>query len=242
MIPGAPSASMLILFDIDGTMLATQRAGIAAMTSTFEELAGRPISFEGVEVAGRLDVLIWREIVRRHELEESADAHDRFRKTYGGHLDRRLRENPTALAFPGVKELVNALHGRPGLTLGLLTGNYPETAKMKVVAAGFDAAVFELGAWGSDGEHRRDLPPVAMKRYAALGRGLVDPGRVVIIGDTPHDVDCAKVNGCRSIGVATGQFTVEQLSEAGADLAVPTLQETGRLVAWILETNLAPTR
>jgi phosphoglycolate phosphatase len=225
---------MLILFDIDGTMLQTQRAGVSAMTSAFEEFTGTPISFEGIEIAGRLDVLIWRDIVRRHGFEESETAHDAFRKTYGRHLERRLQDNPTALALPGVRALVSALHARPGVTLGLLTGNYPETGRMKVSAAGFDPDHFVVGAWGCDGGHRRDLPPVAMKRFGELGRGSVDPQNVVILGDTPHDVDCARHNGCRSIGVATGAFSVQALEDAGADLAVATLEDTSILTSWML--------
>lgn len=233
---------MLILFDIDGTMLATQRAGVAAMTSTFQELSGKPITFDGIEIAGRLDTLIWRDIVRKHNLDEAAVSHDIFRRTYAGHLERRLRENPTALALPGVKQLVETLRRRTDLTLGLLTGNYAETGKMKIAAAGIDVGAFALGAWGDEGGHRRDLPVVAMRRFAELRGQAVDPAHVVVIGDTPHDVDCARHNGCRSIGVATGQFTVEQLEEAGADLAVPTLEGTDELVNWMVALPNNPLR
>ncbi len=228
---------MLILFDIDGTLLQTQRAGVSAMTSALEELAGHQISFDGIEIAGRLDVLIWKDLVQRYSLDDSADALARFRSIYGGYLEKRLRDNPTALAMPGVANLVSALAERKDVTLGLLTGNFQETGRMKVRAAGFDPDTFVVGAWGDDGATRRDLPPVAMKRFESLGRGVIEPERVVIIGDTPHDIDCASFNGCRSIGVATGVFSVAQLEESGANLALPTLEDTDRLVEWMTDVT-----
>jgi phosphoglycolate phosphatase-like HAD superfamily hydrolase len=136
-----------------------------------------------------------------------------------------------------VKELVSRLGEIEHVTLGLLTGNYPETGKLKIRCAGLDPDVFVIAAWGIDGATRRDLPPVAMDRLASHAGRRFEGRNVVIIGDTPHDVDCAKAHGCRSIGVATGVFSVPQLQASGADIAVPDLGQVDEIVAWLLQDD-----
>lgn len=224
---------MLVLFDIDGTMLLTERAGVASMLAAGRELFGERFTFDGVEVSGRLDSLIFRDLCRVNGVAETPENHDRFRARYGERLAERLGRDPTARALPGVAALLGELRGRGHSTLGLLTGNYPETGRLKISAAGLDPDQFAVAAWGIDGATRRDLPPVAMRRHRELLGREIESHRVLIIGDTPHDVDCAKHNGCRVIGVATGAFNVDALAAAGADRAVPTLADTADLVEWI---------
>jgi phosphoglycolate phosphatase len=226
---------MLILFDIDGTILLTQGAGIAAMQDAGRELYGEGFTADGVEFAGRLDTLIWTDLTRLNRLPNIDEQHDRFRAMYGRKLAERLASNHTATLLPGVRELVHHLMDVDHATLGLLTGNYPETGRLKIRSAGLDPDLFKVAAWGCDGKARRDLPPIAMAHHLRLtGRELAGE-QVIIIGDTPHDIDCARAHGCRSIGVATGAFSVDDLKQAGADLAVETLAETASLVRWMLE-------
>lgn len=225
---------MLVLFDIDGTMLQTERAGVASMLEAGKELFGEHFSFEGIPVAGRLDILIWRDLARMNRIDDHAENHDRFRARYGRALAERLARDPTARALPGVVALVDALHQRSDLSLGLLTGNYPETGRLKIASAGIDPDRFRVAAWGIDGDSRRDLPPVAIRRHhETLGRPIAAE-RVLIIGDTPHDVDCAKHHGCRVIAVATGSFSVDELAACGPDLTVPNLLATAELVKFIV--------
>ena len=94
--------------------------------------------------------------------------------------------------------------------------------------------LFPVTAWGSDGKTRRELPPLAMSRHEALTGSVLDPQQVVIIGDTPHDVDCARASGCRSLAVATGRYGADDLAASGADLVVEDLSRTESLVKWIL--------
>ena len=222
---------MLVLFDIDGTLLHSLSAGIGAMTSALTELHGAAPDFSKVPVHGRLDTLIWRELADAHGYPADDAAHDRFRRTYGAHLERRLAERNTVRAFPGARELVDAVHGDPALTAGLLTGNYEFTGRLKVRHAGIDPDRFVVNAWAGDGPDRRSLVPVAMRRYGERHGRDVAPADVVIIGDTPHDIDCAHAAGARCIAVATGTFGIEALR--GADLAVPTLEDTDALLRWI---------
>ncbi len=230
---------MLILFDIDGTILLTKSAGVNAMQDAGRELFGEHFTIDGCEFSGRLDSLIWNDLTRINNVENSPEQHERFRATYGRHLTHRLTTNPTAMLLPGVKDLVHELVDVDHATIGLLTGNYPETGRLKIQQAGLDPDLFRVAAWGIDGQSRRSLPPVAMKRHEQLTGRNLRGDEVIIIGDTPHDIDCAKANGCRSIGVATGAFSLHNLQSSGADLAVETLSNTEALVRWMLEPTAA---
>lgn len=238
---------MLVLFDIDRTLI-TSRAevkdggsrdgvGMASMVEAGRNLYGPHFTLEGIEIAGRLDALIWRDAAMRNGVNNHEAEHDRFRAEYARILRARLDAGAPVRLLPGARQLVEEFARLDHLTLGLLTGNYPETGRMKLEAAGLDTSVFKVGAWGCDGESRRALTPVAMQAHREhVGRD-VQPHHVIIIGDTPHDVDCAKAHGCRSLAVATGAFTVEQLQRAGADLAVLNLSETNVLIEWALKST-----
>ncbi len=228
---------MLILFDIDATLLLTDGAGLKAMHAAGQELFGEHFSMNGIEFSGRLDTLIYADLVRLNGIDDGHQHHDRFRETYRLHLERQFREQSTARLLPGVESLVQRLARIDHVTLGLLTGNYPETGRMKIQAAGLDPDLFPIAAWGCEGSCRRDLPPVALSRYAQrFGRPL-PPEHTLIIGDTPHDIDCAKAHGCRSLGVATGSFSVDELRDCGADLAVENLAATDDILAWMLHVT-----
>jgi phosphoglycolate phosphatase len=227
---------MLILFDIDGTLLLTEGAGIRAMGDAGKELFGERFTFDGVEFAGRLDPLIWRDLAAANGI-DAVEHHAAFRTAYARHLQRRLEANPTALALPGVADLVTALGRERAITLGLLTGNYEETGRIKLRAAGLDADDFAVHAWATDGEIRRDLPRVAMARYERVRGRPIAGESVVIIGDTPYDVDCARHNGCRALAVCTGAYDTAQLSCCGADLVVEDLANTEAVVEWLLQSS-----
>ena len=226
---------MLILFDIDGTLLVTQRAGTQSMLAAARELFGDHFTFDGVAVGGRLDPLIWADVARANGIEDPAAHHDRFRATYLRHFQERLARDPTVTALPGVTELIEALLQEPDTCLGLLTGNYPETGRMKIEAAGLDLDSFAVAVWGVDGANRRELPVVAMERYATHTGRTIEPRDVVIIGDTLHDIDCAKANGCRSLAVATGVCTAAELAAQEPDLLVDDLSDTSSILAWVLK-------
>ncbi len=234
---------MLILFDIDGTLLRTEGAGMAALSEAAGELFGPHVNCDGIPAAGRLDPLIFADMLVRAGIEPSITTMGRLRTAYRQRLEARLAQpGHTTRAMPGVQEILVAL--RPHVhassaTLGLLTGNFAETGRLKLLACGIDPDQFTLNVWGDESPStpptRNDLPGVGLRRYHER-HGRVLPGdRAVIIGDTPHDVACAKAHGCRSIGVATGKFSTAELSASGADLALETLEDTPRLVAWLVQ-------
>ncbi len=227
---------MLILFDIDGTLLLSGGAGARAMIEAGRRLLSPGFSFDGVEISGRLDPLIWNDAARANGCDDPAGMHDVFRATYAEILAVHFATIAKARLLPGVETLVTRLKATDGVTLGLLTGNYPETGAMKVSSAGLDPADFPVAAWGSDGATRRDLPPVAIDRFRVHAGRPIDPADVVISGDTPHDIDCARANGCRALAVGTGPSCgVEMLRPHAPDLLVEDLSDTEAVLAWMLE-------
>jgi len=231
------AAPHLILFDIDGTLLHTQRAGTLSMHSAAKELFGEHFTIDGINIAGRIDPLIWADLARANGIDDFETHHDRFREVYVRHLRQRLAGDPTVLLLPGVETLVTALRDEPGVTVGLLTGNYPESGRLKIEAAGLDMAAFEVCAWGDDGGSRRDLPLVAIDRHAGRTGTRLEPGRVLVIGDTPHDVDCARAHGCRSLAVATGVYSRDELAACDPDRLEDDLSATGEILEWIMRSE-----
>lgn len=228
---------MLILFDIDATLITTARTGMLAMGDAGRELFGPDFSEEGVEFAGRLDPLILTDLLRKHGHEPSREAISTFRAAYKRWLTPRVQRPGVAKTLPGVLDLVSALRREEGVTLGLLTGNYPETGEIKLRAAGIDPDWFPVRVWGDDSPHdppaRDHLPPIGLRRHLEVTGRPIGPERAVIIGDTPWDMRCALAHGLRALGVATGQFSVDRLIEAGAHRAAPDLSDVDGILPWL---------
>lgn len=226
---------MLILFDIDQTLISTDGAGMKAMIEAGRRLFGPGFHSDGVHYAGRLDPLIIADLFAVNAVEATRERLSLFRDVYAACLAETLAVSRKRV-LPGVPSLLGELRRRDEVVLGLLTGNLEETGRMKLAACGVDASCFRLGAWGDESPNatpdRADLVPIASTKYAQLYRR--SPEAVVVIGDTPHDVRCARAHGARSLGVATGYSTEEQLAMAGADLVVNDLSDTGRVVNWLL--------
>lgn len=226
-----------LLFDIDSTMIDTNRSGMLAMRDAGRELFGEAFSTDGIDYAGRLDPLIVHELLVRVGVEPVAEAHSRFRTVYRRHLAERLRTPGVARSLPGVAGVLEALRASDDVVLGVLTGNYRETGSMKLAASGIEPEWFRVGVWGDESPHwparREHLPPIGIQRFSDLVGRLIDPRSVTIIGDTPHDVSCGLASGCRVLGVATGRFDVQTLERAGADHVVSDLSDVDRVVAYL---------
>lgn len=231
---------MLILYDIDMTLLETNHIGIDCLRDAGQGLFGESFTIEGISFGGCLDPVIIAEMLVLNKVDPSAENIQAMRRCYHEQLARLSQSQSVARALPGAHDLVfaTATHAaRP--TLGLLTGNYPETGTIKIEAAGFDPSLFTVNAWGDSSPHekphRSHLPPVAMENYKSAKAAAIDPQSVVIIGDTIHDVSCAKDNGCRVLAVATGHASFDELERAGADRTVEDLTDTEGLVSWIMD-------
>ena len=228
---------MLILWDIDGTLLVTSRSGVEAMEAAGAELFGAGFSARRVSYAGRLDPAIVADLLRDNGVEPSAGHIAAFRAAYRPRLAALMAQPGRARVLPGVLALLERFSHETTWVQALLTGNWEDTGSLKLQAAGIEKRYFGFGVWGDDSPIdpplREHLPVVAMSRYQALKGHAVDPGKVVIIGDTPNDVRCARVNGCRVIGVATGLSSRQELVDAGANLAVEDLSETQFIAEWL---------
>jgi phosphoglycolate phosphatase-like HAD superfamily hydrolase len=225
----------LVLFDIDGTILRSNGAGRRAMIAALREVFGGA-GPEDHRYDGKTDPQIVREVMR---LEGHHDAHidermDALMTLYLAHLERELEQADT-FVYPGIPELLAALEARDDTILGLLTGNLREGAHAKLRAAGIDPGRFRVGAFGSDHEHRPELPALARRRaQAELGIDL-EGHHLVVIGDTPADIECGRSLGVRAIGVATGSFTVDELLRHSPHAVFETLADTDRVMSAIVD-------
>src|SRR5262245_12320414 len=222
----APAVKPLVLFDVDGTLLLTGGAGMRAMKAVAVELFGAAFRWDGIVVSGHLDPLIFAEAAALNGLDEAPAHHDSFRRRYLEVLVQELARHPDRVQImPGIRESLSVLRGGKATTLGLLTGNYAEAIPLKLSAIGLDPTWFEITAFGEEAATRRDLAALALAKYARVVGTPVDPRRVVIVGDTPRDVDCAHAHGCFAFAVATGGYDARALADAGADLVVADLAD-----------------
>ena len=225
----------LVLFDIDGTILRSNGAGRRAMLAALHEVFGAA-GADDHRYDGKTDPQIVREAMR---LEGHHDAHidermDALMSLYLVQLERELQHTRT-LVHPGIFELLDALEARHDTILGLLTGNLREGAYAKLRAAGIDPDRFRVGAFGSDHEHRPELPAVARQRaHIELGVNL-EGEHLVVIGDTPADIECGRSLGVRAIGVATGAYSVDELRQHSPHAVFETLADTDRVVSAIVD-------
>jgi phosphoglycolate phosphatase-like HAD superfamily hydrolase len=219
----------LLLFDIDGTLILTGRAGVRAMNRACEDVIGRRDALNGVTVAGRTDWIILHDALEQHGHRLDERTLDELRQRYVGHLAEEIQQpgEGTKGVMPGIRPLLDDLQRRSDIALGLLTGNFAEGARIKLEY--FDLwKYFRCGAFGDDSSDRNALVPVAIRRARECGIAAdVHPSRVLVVGDTPHDVACAHAVGAIAVAVATGGYTVDQLRETRADYVFKDLSETG---------------
>jgi phosphoglycolate phosphatase len=239
----------LVLFDIDGTLVLTGGAGIRAMNRACEELVGHKLALDGIPVAGRTDRIILTDVVARagHALDDGLL--ERLRGRYISNLREEIERPGRTQSFeslgprsgvkavmPGIRELLDVLERRDDIFLGLLTGNFEAGARIKLEH--FDLwRYFRCGAYGDDAADRNELVPFALERARRCGLPDISPHHILVVGDTPHDVACARAVGATPVAVATGGFTVEQLRESGADIVFQDLSRTNEFLNLLGEYN-----
>ena len=213
----------LIIFDLDGTLLHAAGAGRRAIQRALLRCFGREVVADGRQFAGRSDVAIFRELavqagVAAQELSRRWDELVGYYLTY---LAEELQE-AQASALPGVVPLLESLRSRPDVALALGTGNLEAGARLKLQRCGL-AGYFPVGGYGADGEVRHHILHAACRRAALrLGR---PPSPVVVVGDTPLDVQAARQVGYLPVGVATGPYTADELRRCGAAVVLPSLAD-----------------
>jgi len=222
----AASTRKLLLFDIDGTLILTGGAGSRAMARAFAETHGLVDALRHVDLAGRTDRIIMSDVLSAAGLPFEEHRLDEFRCVYCRFLREELtRDVPSHPkgALPGVQALLDALAARHDIVLALLTGNFRESAEIKL--AHFDLwRYFSWGAFGDDAFERHHLLPIAIDRHRERDEpiGAAD---VIIVGDTPHDIHCARAGGARVVAVATGNYDMSALRAHGPDTLLADLSD-----------------
>lgn len=229
----------LILFDVDGTLI--QRGDPAHTAAIDDGVHARfpeaaHISVHHIDFDGKLDRQIVRAMLAAAGLDGTVtvtELDEVFRistEAYRAAWDGQTSDSDL---LPGVRTLLEQLDNDPRFALGVLTGGVRGIVAAKLRRLGIDH-FFPIGSFGDEAETRPELLPLAVERAAAHWNKPFPANRVVLVGDTPHDVDCAHAGGAAVLGVATGRYATDTLQEAGADIVLDDLKDTERVIDALL--------
>jgi phosphoglycolate phosphatase-like HAD superfamily hydrolase len=211
----------LILFDIDGTLISTDGAGVKAFGRVFDEIFGLPNATKHMTFAGRTDRRLIREIFEANDIEPTAQNFHKFKEAYAEHLTRYLPEGKTE-PLPAVRQIIAAFRKlNPQPVIGLLTGNHPHGAKLKLTHYNLWHE-FAMGAFGDQYDDRGDVARDALLQGQSLIPDL-QPEEILVIGDTERDIQCARSIGAKVLAVATGPNTVAELESFKPDWVIEDL-------------------
>jgi phosphoglycolate phosphatase len=230
----------LVLFDIDGTLLHSGGCGRAATRLAIQEVFGTTGLLDKTNFAGKTD---WQIVLESLEstginVEQVQAQLQRYNETAARHLSLIVDTFPVR-ACVGAAEIVNRLRSHPDTLLGLVTGNMAGLVPIKLRAAGFDPGDFKIGAFGSEGWERAMLPPLALERARRYAGRDFAPERIVIIGDTPNDIACARSIGARTMAVGTGGFSVNELRAHHPDHLFESMADTEAVLKAIFHDRKA---
>ncbi|TAE90193.1 MAG: HAD family hydrolase [Verrucomicrobia bacterium] len=212
----------LVLYDIDGTLVDTGGAGMAALQQAAEAYFGAPAPT--LDLAGSTDLGIVKHLLDHYgHASEQMDVMAFF-DCYHQRLQQNLASDQyQGKVYDGVRESLVYL-AQQQTAIGLLTGNTKRGAEIKTCHFGLDS-FFPYGAYGDDFADRNRLGPVALARAQAHHGKSFSPQATLVIGDTPKDIACAHAMGAKCLAVATGAFDVDALRAHGADWVLPSLVE-----------------
>lgn len=216
---------IIALFDIDGTLLRAGGAGRRAVELAIGEALDRPdgeINLETVEFAGRTDPWIVRTALTNYGVSAETALVDEVLRRYVAHLPRELELAEAFEVLPGALALLAELSERDELILGIGTGNTESAAYAKLARGGLDS-FFSFGGFGSDHSERAELLRAGLERGLRRAGCEAGDAEVVVIGDTPHDVEAAHAIGAKCVAVSTGGYDGVALEEAGATVVVSEL-------------------
>jgi len=215
----------LVLFDIDGTLIHTSGAGEKAFARVFANFFGVADGTEKLKFAGRTDVAILREFFVHNAIEPSLENIEQFFEAYVFMLDHMLQNLPGGV-HAGVWDWLHDLRTLPEPpALGLLTGNIRLGAEIKLRRFNLWEQ-FEIGAFADDSAERNEIAAIAKLRGEALLGEKLNGDQVLIIGDTPLDIACARAIGAKVLAVGTGMYRPRDLLPLQPDWAVEDLQQS----------------
>ena len=216
------------LFDVDGTLILTEGAARESFVHAVRACLGIEDDLRDIAFAGRTEPLILADILSKHRRRFQDGDEARFWDAVFDQMRHRLGPGRGRL-LPGVPELLDALEREPEWVAGLLTGNMTQMAQIKLRRFGLTRR-FAFGAFGEEATDRNALARVAVERVER--RFGIPPERCVVIGDTEHDIECARAAGARVVAVATGSRGRQELESFGPDLMLEDLSDTERLLVW----------
>jgi phosphoglycolate phosphatase-like HAD superfamily hydrolase len=223
----------LLLFDIDGTLVHSDGAGVHALKLTLTERFGIKDDLHDIEIAGMTDSGIVINILEKHKIPATNENIAGFLDSYVHFLSLELPRR-TGRLLPGVLELLEKLKSRPHLVLALLTGNVSRGAQLKLEHYGV-WHFFEFGAFADDHHDRNQLGPFARARAREKHGQEFAASQIDVIGDTPRDIGCGKAIGARTIAIATGTWPRAELSTHRPDFLFDDLSnvdEVMRTLGW----------
>jgi phosphoglycolate phosphatase-like HAD superfamily hydrolase len=226
----------LLLFDVDGTLLSARGAGRRAVKAALECVYGTCAGIDEYDLRGKTDQRILFDVMQAAGLarETVKERLDDFFAAYARGLAHEIGDGRDVVTLPGVADLIPRLGKVDEVLLGLLTGNIEEGARIKLGPTGL-WRYFAVGAFGSDDLDRRRLPSLAARRAQALIGYPFRPEQVLVIGDTPLDIECARAFGAVAVAVATGFHSRAELMTERPDLLFDDLSDIERVLAALLE-------
>ena len=213
----------LLLWDIDGTLLSSGGSGVRALETGLKNAFGLDRPLDGIDYAGRTDRWIMRQIFGLTGLPATEENFTRLSESYFAALPAELDRGPVRV-LPGVRALLETAASRPHIAQGLLTGNLRRGAEIKLGHQNLWHH-FAFGGFADDAELRNDITPHAVRRAHEHHRVTFQPRRIIVIGDTPHDIACGRVVGARTLALATGGYSQADLRAHAPDALMADLSD-----------------
>ncbi|REK91095.1 HAD family hydrolase [Streptomyces inhibens] len=227
----------LVLWDIDHTLISTGGVGRELSALAFRQATGVEMR-EQAAVEGITEPVIFRETAKLHGLATDRGDFERFAAALTqAHLTHSAQLRERGHALPGAAAALEALAAKSGIRQSVVSGNIGAVARIKLEVFGLDRRIdWEAGGYGDDDDVRSALVTLALTRAAGRSE-VLRPENAVVIGDTPADVEAARANSVPAIAVASGRSSQAQLRAAGADVVLPDLADTGRLLDALRQTS-----
>jgi len=215
-----------ILFDIDGTILDCNKAGKISLIKATKDIFGTIGKMEHINFQGKTDPYILNESLKHMGFDKSTieEKTELLKEKYFEYLSNTIFTHPVTI-YPGIEDIIKELSADKNIILGLLTGNFEKSAGIKI--SRFDLnKYFKMGVYGESSHNRDDLPPVAKKLLFEKFNIDIPFNKMVIIGDTIYDIQCAKKSDAISIAVGTGWVDKEELLSKKPDYFFDDLSDT----------------
>ncbi len=227
---------ILVLWDIDHTLIETRGVGRAIYERAFPAVTGKPLR-KLAEVAGRTELVIMHDTLQLHDVEPTDEAMRRLAAALvQGHEDARAELATTGRVLPGAKKTLAALATDPRVHQAVLSGNLRDVSRIKLEVFGLDPYLdLASSAYGDDHTERPELVAIAQQRATERMAATFDNQHTVLIGDTPNDVEAALTAGVRIIAVASGKNNEAELTQAGAPDTVSDLTQTAAVVRLVTD-------